>query len=189
MEHMVSEPATYRLVVSDLSQSKPTPFEIIGDADLMAEIAKALDVPAIKKLRFSGSIGAHGASDWRLQAELGATVTQECVVTLDPVNTRIDETVIREYFAELPEVEGTEVEMPENDNVELTPRVIDLKALMIEALSLALPAFPRKDGVDLGEAVFTEPGKAAMTDEDARPFAALGGLREALGNKGSEGAD
>ncbi|MGB1722615.1 MAG: DUF177 domain-containing protein, partial [Paracoccaceae bacterium] len=42
---------------------------------------------------------------------------------------------------------------------------------------------PRAHGADLGEAVFTEPGKAAMRDEDTRPFAGLAALREQLEDK------
>ncbi len=51
---------------------------------------------------------------------------------------------------------------------------------MFEALTLALPLYPRADGADLGEPVFTEPGKRPLTDEDARPFAGLKDLRDRL---------
>ena len=51
---------------------------------------------------------------------------------------------------------------------------------MVEALSLALPQYPRKDGVELGQIDYTEPGKQALTDEDVKPFAGLAGLRDAM---------
>jgi len=51
-------------------------------------------------------------------------------------------------------------------------------------LSLALPAFPRSADASLGDAQFTAPGQEPMTNEDAKPFAGLGALRDALEKKG-----
>ena len=73
--------------------------------------------------------------------------------------------------------------MPDDDTVDALPDELDLRSVLMESLSLALPAFPRAEGVELGEAVFTEPGKSAMTDEDARPFAGLSTLKNKLENK------
>lgn len=153
------------------------------DAAACKAIAAALGIVAVKKLRFSARLTPLGQRDWALDADLGATVVQDCVVTLDPVTTRIDETVRRTYLSEMPEPEATEVEMPEDDSAEPLPQTLDLMALVTEALALALPPFPRSAGADLGEAVFTEPGKAAMRDQEARPFAGLAGLRKSLENK------
>ena len=169
--------------VSDLSNAAPTPFEIQPGADARAALADALGLLALRKLRFSGTIAAEGKRDWRLEADLGATVVQECVVTLDPVSTRIDEVVVRSYLSDLPEVTAGETEMPEDDTQEALPETLDLVEVMIEALSLALPPYPRSEGASLGEAVFSESGVAPMRDEDTKPFAGLASLRESLENK------
>ncbi len=79
--------------------------------------------------------------DWRLEAKLGATVVQPCVVTAEPVTTRIDDPVTRRYLAQMPEPQGDEVEMPEDDSAEPLPDVLDLSAVMAEALALALPLY------------------------------------------------
>ncbi|MEO0904769.1 MAG: DUF177 domain-containing protein, partial [Pseudomonadota bacterium] len=76
------------------------------------------------------------------------------------------------------------VEMPDDDTVEALPETLDLAAVMTEALSLALPPYPRSEGADLSNAVFAEPGVTPMTDDDAKPFAGLGALRESLEKKG-----
>jgi hypothetical protein len=44
----------------------------------------------VRKLRFIGTLEPEGAQDWRLTADLGATVVQPCVVTLAPVTTRLE---------------------------------------------------------------------------------------------------
>jgi len=174
---------TSHLRLADLATRKPTPFELVPTAQERAAIANDLDIVGIKKLRFAGTLSPQGRKDWTLNAELGATVVQSCVVTLDPVTTRIDEPLIRHYMAELPEIEAAEIEMPVDDTVEDLPETLDLAQVMIEALALALPLYPRKPDADLTDAQFTEPGQTPMTDDDAKPFAGLGALRESLEKK------
>ncbi len=164
-------------------------FTLEPDAAARAAIAAHLDIPAVRKLRFAGRLVPAGKRDWELHATLGATVVQDCVVTLDPVTTRIDEPVLRRYLAELPEPAPGEIEMPEDDSVEDLPAVLDLAQVMIEALALALPPFPRSPGASLGEITVTEPGKAPLTDDAARPFAGLASLRDALPGKAKTDSD
>ncbi|MEX0305556.1 MAG: DUF177 domain-containing protein, partial [Leisingera sp.] len=81
------------LRVADLPQNAPTAFEIIPDKGTLAALAAELGVNALRKLRFTGEIKAMGKKDWKLSGRLGATVVQDCVVTLEPVTTRIEEAV------------------------------------------------------------------------------------------------
>ncbi len=168
------------LRVADLSQTAPTPFEIRPESAELTALAEELGLTALRKLRFAGEIRASGKRDWVLDAMLGATVVQDCVVTLEPVTTRIDQKVQRQFLASYETPEGEEVEMPEDDTAEPLGSHIDPFEVMIEALSLAIPAYPRKEGQELGEAVFTEPGIAPMRDEDTKPFAALSALKDQL---------
>jgi uncharacterized metal-binding protein YceD (DUF177 family) len=155
---------------------KTTPFVLDPSPEARAALAQRLGIPAVKKLRLAGQLVPEGRRDWRLEAELGATVVQPCVVTLAPVTSRIDETVERRYLADLPDLPGgDEFEMPD-DAVEALPAALDLGAVMAEALALALPPWPRAEGSELGGAAFAAPGTAPMTDDDARPFAGLAGL-------------
>ncbi len=156
-------------------------FQLAPDAAARARAAEELGITAIRKLRFEGQLFPEGRADWRLEAKLGATVVQPCVVTLNPVTTRIDEPVERRFLAKPPTVvEGSETEMPEDDTQEPLGDVIDLWALLLEALALALPPYPRAKGAELGDVRVTEPGKTPLGDEDARPFAGLKGLRDKL---------
>ena len=179
----MSQLPTSHLRLADLATRKPTTFELIPTANERKAIAAALGIVSVKKLRFIGALAPQDRKDWTLTAELGATVVQDCVVTLDPVTTRIDEDVIRSYVADIPEIEASEIEMQVDETIEDLPETLDLAQVMIEALSLALPPYPRSEGADLANTVFTEPGRAPMTDDDAKPFAGLGALREQLENK------
>lgn len=165
------------LRLADLSKRKPSPFDVAPDAGALRALQREMELSDLRKLRLWGEIRPIGRADWHLEATLGATVVQPCGVTLAPVTTRIEETVTRRFLADWAEPDGAEIEMPEDDNAGPVPTTLDLAALLAEELALAVPLYPRAEGADLGEAVFTEPGKAAMTDEDAKPFAALAKLK------------
>lgn len=170
------------LRVSSLNPRRPVPFEIVPEPEARAALAEALDLPAIKKLRFAGQLTAEGRGAWRLQGDLGATVVQTCGVTLDPVSTRIDSLVTRFFVpkSDLPPEKAGESEMPEDDSVEPLGSEIDLSAIMAEALTLALPPFPRAPDADLASAQAAPPGAAPLDDARPKPFAALAGLKEKL---------
>lgn len=171
-----------RLRIADLSTRGPTTFDLAPDAAARAALAAELGIPEIRKLRFAGTVRPQGGRDWRLEATLGATVVQPCVVTLAPVTTRIDEDVARTYIAGFDMPDGGEAEMPEDDSLEPLPAVLDLSAVLAEALALALPAFPRAEGAALGEAVYAADGVDPMTDDDAKPLAGLKALKDRLQN-------
>lgn len=167
------------LKMAALSRHQPFTFLIEPDAEARAALAGELGITQVRKLRFAGALTPEGRADWLLQADLGATVVQPCVVTLAPVTTRIDQTVTRRYLVRWQDPEaGSETEMPEDDTAEPLPEVLDLAEVMAEALALALPDYPRADGADLGEAVFTEPGAEPLTEERVHPFAALAKLKD-----------
>lgn len=178
------------LRVADLSTGVETPFELIPTAAECKAIAADLGLPALRKVRFKGALMARGKRDWQLKAQLGATVVQECVVTLDPVTTRIEEPVSRRWVRDLPELEaGDEVEMPDDETLEQLGTEIDLGEVLTESLALALPLFPRADGAELDQTNFAAPGVAPMSDEDARPFAGLSALRDQLAGKSNSDDD
>ena len=177
------------LRLNDLSNRSETPFALQPDTEEMAAMARALGITDLRKMRFEGAVSPAGDRDWALSAQLGATVVQPCVVTLAPVTTRIEERVARRFVAHFEEPEGQEVEMPEDETLEPLPTSIDLYAIALEALSLALPAYPRAETAELDQTAFAAPGVRPMTDEDARPFAGLAGLKDQLAQKGEDGDD
>ncbi len=168
--------------VADLPQNRPTHFELSPAPAIITALVDHLDLLELRKLSFSGELRASGHSDWTLEARLGATVVQPCIVTLDPVTTRIETNVVRRFLLVMPEVGEAleEIEMPEDDNADLLGSHIDIGLVLHETLALNLPIYPRVNNAKLAESVFSEPGKQAMTDEDTRPFARLATLRDKL---------
>lgn len=161
-------PQPLRLRVAHLNPRAPTPFALSPDADSRAAIAAEMGIDALPKLDFRGEIRAESGDSWSLTGRLTARVVQPCVVTLQPVKSSIAEDIARRYSPHVATPEGDEVEMPD-ETLEPLGQFIDISAVMIEELALALPEYPRAEGAALD----------APTDEDAapqdtrRPFADL----------------
>lgn len=162
-----------RLRVAHLNPRSPSPFRLAPDAGRMAAIAEELGIEALSALVFQGELRAEGGDAWTLTGRLRARVTQPCVVTLKPVATSLDEAVERRYSPHIRPPEGDEVEMPD-ETLEPLGQFIDLAAVMIEELALALPQYPRAPDAAFDPA---PPGPPADT---RRPFA---GLDRLLGDR------
>lgn len=177
-----------RFRTGGLSPRKPTLFDHEAGAEERKALAADLGLLALRKLRLTGEITPAGRDAMVLTARLQAEADQPCVVTLAPVRAVIDEPVRRRFVADLPEPEGDEVEMPEDDTLEPMPEVIDLADVAAEALALALPLYPRAPGAELGTVVLAPDGVAPLTDADLKPFAGLAALaRQASPKDGGEG--
>ncbi|MFY0690922.1 MAG: DUF177 domain-containing protein [Paracoccaceae bacterium] len=174
----MSQPTEFR--VADLKPNRPVAVQFAPDTAQMKAIAELLGLDGLRKMTLKGELTATGRSDWQFKGHLGATVIQPCVVTLSPVTTRIEEDILRNFVTDWHEPEDNEIEMPEDDTTEPLGEVIDVQKIALEALALALPAYPRAEGAALGEAIFSEPGTDPMSDEDAKPFAALAALKNKL---------
>ncbi len=175
-----SPPFSQPYRVSALSPRRPTRFDLRPAEDARAAAAGDLGILAIPELRFRGEIKADGRHDFLLEGRLEALVVQACVVTLAPVETRISEPVRRCYVADYRLPEGDEIEIPQDDAEEPLGTVIDPGEVMIEALSLALPDYPRADGAEAGEMVHAAPGIAPLREADLKPFAGLASLADRL---------
>lgn len=180
-----ADPKAARVLrVADLSPRRDRPFEIHLTPEESIALQDRLGLLGLRKLRFSGQISAMSGRGWRLTADLGATAIQPCVVTLDPVTTRIDTDVERKFVPsqDLPDI-TSETEMPEDDTLEELPDQIDLLTILAESLALALPDYPRAPSAALEQTAFAAEGITPMTDEDTKPFAGLQALRDELEKK------
>ncbi|MXU65502.1 YceD family protein [Oceanomicrobium pacificus] len=157
-------------------------FDLKPTADEERALADVLGADSVRKMRFEGHIRPSGRKGWRLKGNLGATVVQACVVTGEPVKTRVDTGVSRIYQPDaMADATDLEVELTDED-IDLEPlgERIDLGLVAMEALALALPDYPRVPGARLEDAQFAAPGVTPMTDDDAKPFAGLAALKSKL---------
>jgi hypothetical protein len=139
-------------------------------------LAAANRLPAIGKLVATFSLRRGGRGAIILRGEMSAEITQTCVVTLEPFDTSLDETVELK-FAPLadkpPRRRGDDEEVEtvmfgeEGAPDSIVDGKIDLGAVAAEFLTLNLDPYPRKPGAEF---------VAPADDGDARaasPFSAL----------------
>ncbi len=154
-------------------------FDFAPDAQARAQMAQSLGLLDLPEFGFKGEMSPMGRADVVLRAEMMGLVVQPCSITLAPVRSRIKDSVVRHYRAEYIEATGDEAEIPDDD-ADPMPEIIDVAAVALEALALALPLYPRAKGAELGEAVFAAPGVAPLKSDDLKPFAGLAGLAAQL---------
>lgn len=158
-----------RYRVAQLNPRQPTLFELAPDAEARATIAAELGLSALPALRFKGEIRPVQSDAWEVIGRLTAKAVQPCVVTLAPVKTPLTEDVHRILSPHVTTPEGDDVEMGD-DETESLGAFIDIEEMMIEALTLALPLYPRADGAAL------EAPEADPVEDTRKPFAGLADL-------------
>jgi uncharacterized metal-binding protein YceD (DUF177 family) len=178
---MTTTEISHPLRICDMPKSKNTAFDVRFSNDEMAQVATILSAITVKKMRITGKISPSGAKDWVLTAIAGATVTQTCVVTLVPVQTRVDNPITLTYSTDY-QVEGIEsvTEMTTDENIEPLTDEIDLTEVAIEAIAIALPTYPKSPGAHMETSVFAAKDVTPMTDADTKPFASLASLKDKL---------
>jgi uncharacterized metal-binding protein YceD (DUF177 family) len=169
------EPVT----ISDLPpQGKD--YELVPDAAVRKELAERAGVVAVPKLIATLQVLPQSKAGAAVEGRLQATVTQTCVVTLEPFDNYIDEAISLAFEPEdaiaargpmTEEIAGEDPPEP------IVAGAIDLAAVVAEFLTLSIDPYPRKPG-----AVFQE-GTADDGTESASPFAALAKLKPGQGDK------
>lgn len=174
---MTETPAfTHAYRTAALPQRKPTRFDLRPDDAAREAIAAELGLIAVTSLSLRGEIRPVGKSDFLLDADLAADVTQPCVATLAPVPAAIREHVVRRYVADWREPTEEESEMPQDESFEPLGEQIDAGAALVEALALALPLYPRAPGAEFHELSVSPPGAEPLSPERTKPFAGLAAL-------------
>lgn len=169
---MSSAPFSHRMRVSQLNPRQPNRIDLSPDEGARQRIAAELGLTAPPEVRLAATITAAPNDAWLLEGRITARVQQACVVTLAPVRTDIDEPVRRLYSPHATTPEGDEVEMPD-DEIEPLGQTIDAGEVLVEALALALPPYPRAEGAELPEAGIDPDDE---DDSTRRPFQGLADL-------------
>jgi uncharacterized metal-binding protein YceD (DUF177 family) len=150
-------------------------FTLVADERAREAVAKLAGLRSLPRLQAQFEVTPRGRDGFHVAGTISATVGQDCVVTLEPIENEIEEQVDL-VFA--PPAAPTIVD-EEGERVEVTPldapepligNSVDLGAIASEFLMLAIDPYPRKAGV-----AFEPPAKEADT---GGPFAALAALKK-----------
>jgi uncharacterized metal-binding protein YceD (DUF177 family) len=152
--------------------------DIVADQRQREALAEVGGLREILSAAASFDVSPKNGGRFHVAGRVRARVGQTCVVTLDPIETDIDEPIdlifappeqIPDLADLVDEAAESEVEIPDPPEA-IVDGVIDLGRLATDALFLAIDPYPRK-----AEAVF-EPSVEVVDPED-HPFAALKALQ------------
>ena len=149
-------------------------FNLDADAATRAAIAQTAGIEGLPRLQAELEVFRHGEG-LRVTGVVSGRLQQLCVVTLDPIENELSETVDLIFLpaadSALPDAwpqADLQTESPEP----LMAGAVDLGAIATEAMVLGLDPYPRKPG-----ATFS-PQRNSDDDIAANPFAALAALKK-----------
>ena len=167
----------------DRARDRKVALRIEADAETRAAVARFLGLPGVSALAAEFEIAAATRGRFEVRGVVSARVTQTCVVSLDDFESDVEEPV-EAVFAPLEEAQGgagkgqvtVSLDADSDPPDAIVNGAIDLGALAVEFLTLALDPYPRKPDAAF-EAADDAPG------DDPSPFAALAALKKDKGGK------
>lgn len=158
--------------------------EISASAAETAALAVRFGFRALPRLAARVAVDRRPGGLVVVEGRIRATIVQDCVVTLDPVEQAVDEP-FRLTFAERAGAPGGDLVLSvEEDTPEpLSGPALDVGELVAEQLALAADPFPRRPGARLEDVL---PAGRAGSEAAKRldsPFAALAGLPKGKGGR------
>jgi uncharacterized metal-binding protein YceD (DUF177 family) len=172
-------PFSRPFVVAELQRDRTVSVPIGATPAECAAVAASLGLEAVTSFEADYTLTGLPRGVVGVRGEVRAHITQICVVSLDPFDSDIVETVEAKFAPPTPVAGGRqqpiEAEVSALGDDEPDPIVdgkIDLGALSIEFLALGLDPYPRKPGVE-----FVEPEVDALETPEESPFAALAKLK------------
>lgn len=154
--------------------------EIAVNEPELGSIAEMLDLAALDRLTFAYRLDRRGGGRLFLSGTLRASVTQTCVVSLEPVEASLDVPVEMEFWpAELVPPAARNAADPGGTGLTDWPEVIrdgriDLGPVIYETLATALDPYPKRQGASFDWA--ESEGKGGEGAESG-PFASLAALK------------
>ncbi len=139
-------------------------------------LAEELTIPSVDSLVARYRITSIANGRLAVSGTIDAQVTQECVVTLEPVSStvRVPVDVIFTPHAHVPEpeIEGSLEDLESPDEEPIENGTIDIGRIVVEELVSGLDPYPRREGVSFD---WTDEKDVAAGES---PFAALARLKK-----------
>ncbi len=145
------------------------------------QIAAALDLTGLKSFGMKFQLRRAGPRQFKFSGQLAAQATQDCVVSLRPVETVVDEKIEIEFWPpedvarEEAEVESESMFVSLEGPEPIQDGVIDVGQLAYEHLAASLDPYPKEAGAQFD---WSNPMQLEEEVSADRPFAALAQMRD-----------
>ncbi len=154
-------------------------FDLAADAATRAGLTRAAGLRDLPRLEAYFDVSRRGRDGLRIVGEVSALVGQNCVITLEPIENELRESVDVVFAppaerAAAGEQDEATIRFAEDEPPEaLEGGTVDLGAVATEFLLLGIDPYPRKPGAVFQPAIAGDPA--------ARPFAGLSAWKKRKG--------
>lgn len=171
-------PLSQPVQVSDLLRGDVVSLTIDADDDERRALADFLNIPEVKSLVARVKLRAEPGRRFVLDGTVVADLVQSCVVTLEPVETRVEGSIRHVYIDTPPENEDADLDPFDDDSPDLIEGgVIDAGAAVCEYMALEMEPYPRAKDAPTVENTAQNGGGEADPPKN-NPFAVLAKLRD-----------
>jgi uncharacterized metal-binding protein YceD (DUF177 family) len=146
---------------------------LVADQAARANLRTLAGLRELPRLESAIDIVRHGKG-LHATGRLSATVGQTCVVTLEPVETTVDEAIDVVFLPAAADVAAATQNEGDETPEPIVDGVADVGAVVSELFLLGIDRYPRKPG-----AVFAPPVADEDRSPEASPFAPLAKLKKA----------
>ena len=157
-----------------LSKTQIYNFQHTCSTSELTELQENLNVEKLLSFSFKGRLVRQNNKRYELRASFTATTVQNCIVTWKPIKAVITDKIERHYSEEQVEHKVGDVSLDINSkDLELIRKELNIGAVVIEALCLAIPDYPRKKNVRFAGATITSSGLKPLDKNLSNPFLIL----------------
>ncbi|MCJ8519261.1 uncharacterized metal-binding protein YceD (DUF177 family) [Pseudorhizobium tarimense] len=171
-------PFSYPVKVGNISANAVT-VHVEADPTELKGLAELWKVLAVHSLKSEMQLSRWKKDGVRIKGRVEAEIEQACVVTLEPVTSKIDETFEQVFVPEGSKL--ARIVLSDTAEMVLDPEgpdapetfegdTIDAGEVVAEAVALAIDPYPRKEGIGLEDHLESDPSQEAARPS---PFAAL----------------
>jgi hypothetical protein len=155
-------------------------YRLVADERVRAAVAESVGVLALPRLQAEFTLTRNGRDGLRVSGEVTAVVGQTCVVTLEPMESKLAEAVELAFTAAGERAPPSiAIDLSASEEAPEPPEplehgTVDLGRIAVEFLVLGIDLYPRKPGASF------EPPANAAEEPESHPFAALKTLKKGL---------
>ena len=162
------------ITLNELRRLKKYPVKHKYSFKERSNLAELLKVCSLTKLHFDGIIVQNSDQTYTFSANVNALVIQNCIVTLYPVKTSLNFGIKRHYSKNSPKTHSKKVITNILDNhLEFFGKTLNISDVIVEALSLEIPDYPRRKNIKFNGVSATKKGVTPLRSISESPFYAL----------------
>jgi len=182
--HAAPKPEFSRLVAAPKPGARVAIDESANPAE-RAALARRFGTPSVEQFRVTATLKAQPGGAI-LTGVVAARLIQQCVVTMEPVETRVEEALERRFAPANQIAVEDEIDPEAEDPPDPLTDEIDVGEIAAETAALAIDPYPRAAGATVEQISAAPPGSTPLDDDAVKPFASLAELKKRL-EGGSDG--